>query len=60
MTDEQLINDIEQVRSANNKLWLSIIRVGLQCAPAQAKAILRDINANDKKISELVEKLANE
>lgn len=53
-----LVDDIEKVRSFNNKLWMDILRLALASSPDEAKAILNQINANDKKISELLGRLA--
>lgn len=55
-----IIAEIEAIRVRNNGLWMAILQLALQAVPTQAKAIVRDINANDRKISELLGKLADE
>lgn len=53
-----VVDDIQRVRTDNNKLWMDILRLALKSAPDEAKTILAKINANDKQVSALVEKLA--
>lgn len=56
--DEHIVDQIEEARRHNNKLWMQLLRVALGHAPEVTKAILFEINQNDKRISELVGELA--
>ncbi len=57
---ETTINQIRQVRSYNNVEWMKILEIALKHAPEETKKVLREINANDRRISELLGELANE
>ena len=51
------IDQIEKVRSKNNKNWMDILRLAYKYAPREAANILREIYREDKKISTLAKKL---
>jgi uncharacterized membrane protein len=51
---DEIINEVQKVRSNNNKLWMDLLRVASTHAPDKTKKILKSINANDKKISKLL------
>ena len=59
MTDLEIINEIESVRSKNNVNWMDILRLAFKHAPDEAREIVGRINADDNKISSLLEKLSN-
>jgi hypothetical protein len=59
MTDLEIINEIEKVRSKNNVNWMDILRVAFTHAPNEAREIITRINKDDNKISELLEQLSN-
>ena len=52
-----LIDQIEEIRSKNNKNWMDILRVAFSHAPNETKKLIKEINIKDKEISELVNKL---
>ncbi len=52
-----IINKIEKIRSRNNKNWMNILRLAFKHAPTQASKIMKQINGDDKKISNLLKKL---
>lgn len=54
------IAEIADVRRRNNEAWMDLLRIAVTAAPAEAKAVLRTINANDRRISDLVAQLAEE
>tara|TARA_B100000886_G_C20159150_1_gene381303 strand:+ start:32 stop:223 length:192 start_codon:yes stop_codon:yes gene_type:complete len=58
MTDQQIINEIEKVRSKNNINWMNILRVAFQHSPSEARKIVSKINEDDGKISKLLKKLS--
>lgn len=53
----KIINQIEKVRTKNNVNWMNILRIAFQKDPEAARKCFRKINAQDKKISSLAEKL---
>ena len=58
-TVEDKLDAVERVRSANNRLWMELLRLALWYAPKEARQVLAQINANDKRISGLLEGIAN-
>lgn len=54
----KLIDEIERVRQANNINWMDLLRLAFTQCPAEAKKLVRRINADDQRISELFSKLA--
>lgn len=59
MTDLEIIDAVEAVRTKNNKNWMDILRVAFKYAPKEARPILAEINKSDGEISRLLDKLAN-
>jgi len=53
----KIIDKIEKVRTKNNLNWMNILRIAFQADPEAAKKCFRKINAQDKKVSRLVEML---
>ena len=53
----KIIDEIQKVRSKNNKCWMDILRVAINFAPKQTKKLLSQINSNDRKISNLLYKI---
>lgn len=60
MTEEEqkLINSIFSVRVTNNNPWKRLMEIAMTHDPIAAKKALREINANDKIISDMVGRLA--
>lgn len=54
------VSEIEHIRAKNNRLWMAILRVALISSPVQTKKLLSEINNNDRAISELIGKLADD
>ena len=52
-----LIDQIEEIRSKNNKNWMDILRVSFSYAPNETKKLIKEIYIKDQEISELVNKL---
>ena len=52
------INKIEKIRSKNNVNWMNILRLAFKLDPKQAKKIMMKINYDDKRISQLLNKLS--
>ena len=53
----KIISKIEKIRSKNNVNWMNILRLAFKLDPVSAKKIMKKINYDDKKISELLTKL---
>jgi hypothetical protein len=54
-----VIDEIEKVRSKNNVNWMDILRLAFKNSPDEAKKIMKKINSEDDRISELFKKLSN-
>jgi hypothetical protein len=55
---EDFIGQIAAKRGRNNGLWMRLLEIALRSAPKETKVVLREINMNDRAISELLEKIA--
>ncbi len=55
--NNNVINNIEKIRSKNNKNWMNLLRLAFKHAPTEASKIIKKINQYDKKISLLLKKL---
>ncbi len=53
----KIINQIEKIRSKNNVNWMNILRLAFKLDPVSASKIMKKINYDDKKISNLLSKL---
>ena len=58
MTDLEIINQIEKVRSKNNINWMNILRLAFKHSPTEARKIVSKINEDDGEISLLLKKLS--
>ena len=52
-----IINKIEKIRSKNNVNWMNVLKLAFKLDANQAKKIMMKINYDDKKISQLLNKL---
>lgn len=59
LTDLEIIDEIEKVRSKNNVNWMDILRLAFTHAPDEAREIVGRINKDDNKISELLSQLSS-
>lgn len=59
MTDFEIIDEIEKVRSKNNINWMNILRLAFKHSPNEARIIVAKINEDDGKIGQLLQKLSN-
>jgi|TARA_B100000959_G_scaffold279873_2_gene340732 hypothetical protein len=53
----KLVNQIQKIRSRNNKNWMDLLKLSLQLDFKKTSKILKDIVADDKKISDLAKKI---
>jgi hypothetical protein len=54
----KIINEIARIRSNNNLNWMDILKLAFKLDPESASKIMRKINYDDKKISQLLNKLS--
>ena len=54
----KIIDQIEIIRSKNNVNWMNVLRLAFKLDANQAKKIMKKINYDDKKISQLLNKLS--
>ena len=55
----KIINQIQKIRSKNNVNWMNILKLAFELDPKNASKIMKKINYDDKKISQLLSKLSN-
>ena len=53
MSDAELIDQIQQIRVANNRPWMDLVRLALEVAPQRTRAILREIAQHDGDVRRL-------
>ena len=58
MNDLEVIDAIEEVRSKNNVNWMDILRLAFKSSPYEAQKLMKKIDHQDNRISELVKKLS--
>lgn len=58
MTDFEIIDEIEKIRSKNNINWMNLLRLAFRESPEEAREIVSKINMDDNKISQLLKKLS--
>lgn len=57
MNESETIGKIADIRMSNNRLWMKLLEIALRSNPDRAKAALREINANDAKVTALLTRL---
>ena len=53
----RIFNNIEKIRSRNNKNWIDILRLAFKYSPNEAKKIFKQIVDKDKKLIKLAKDL---
>ena len=53
-----IIDDVEKVRTKNNVNWMDVLRLAFIHAPEESKKLMKKINQEDNRISELFGKLS--
>ena len=54
----KIIDKVEKIRTKNNLNWMDVLRLAFINAPEETKIIMKKINQDDNRISELFEKLS--
>ena len=52
-----LINNVQKIRARNNVNWMNILKLAFKYAPKEASKLMKKINSDDKKISNVLKKL---
>ena len=53
----KIIKKIEKVRSINNVNWMDLLRLAFRLSPRKATKLIKKINSEDNKISNLLKQL---
>ncbi len=53
----KIINQIQKIRSKNNVNWMNILKLAFKLSPEDASKLMKKINYDDKRISNLLNKL---
>ncbi|TYB87596.1 hypothetical protein [Oceaniovalibus sp. ACAM 378] len=56
---DEVIDQIEAVRTKNNKNWMDILRLAFRHSPDEAAAILAEIYKEDRAVSDLTRQLTD-
>ena len=54
----KIIKKIERVRSKNNVNWMDVLMLSFKHAPKESRKLIKKINLQDKRISNLITQLA--
>ena len=54
----KVIDEIEKIRSRNNVNWMDLLRLAFTYAPEEAKELMKKIDHQDTRISDLVKELS--
>jgi hypothetical protein len=57
VNDEDLVDEMERIRTANNVNWMNLVRLALRVAPTEARAIFADIQQKDREIAGIIQQL---
>lgn len=53
-----IIDEVEKFRTKNNVNWMDVLRLAFKNAPEETKKLMKRINAEDDRISELFKQLS--
>ena len=54
----KIIDEIEKIRTKNNVNWMDVLRLAFIHEPEESKKLMKKINEEDNRISELFGKLS--
>ena len=54
----KIMNQIQKVRSKNNVNWMNLLKLAFELDPKKASEIMKKVNYDDKRVSDLVKKLS--
>ena len=55
----KIIDEIQKVRTKNNKNWMDLLRIAFKYAPKETTKVFSQIYREDKKLNNLARKLKN-
>jgi hypothetical protein len=58
MTDMEIIDKIQEIRSRNNVNWMDILRLAFRESPEEARVLMGKVNDYDGEIAALLRQLA--
>lgn len=58
-TDEQIINEIQNIRQKNNEHWMDVVKLAFKTSPKKARSIFKKIKYCDEKINFLLKELSD-
>ena len=58
MTSDEIIGQISAIRVKNNQVWMRLLQLAIRAAPSETKALIAEINENDKAVSALISELS--
>jgi len=58
MTDMEIIDKIQEIRSRNNVNWMDILRLAFRESPEEARILMGKVNDYDGEIAALLRQLA--
>ena len=54
----KIIDEIEKIRTKNNVNWMDVLRLAFIHAPEESKKLMKKINQEDNRVSELFAQLS--
>lgn len=57
MTPKRILGMVQRIRSRNNRVWMKIVELAIATKPRKAKAIIRQIVANDQKVTKWLSRI---
>jgi hypothetical protein len=60
MGDQDIIDQIQEIRKKNNENWMGLLRIAFRESPEESRQLMRKITEHDRQISELTVKLGGE
>jgi len=58
LSDFEIIDKIQNIRSKNNVNWMDILRLSFREAPEEARQLMAKVNQHDAEIAALLTQLA--
>lgn len=58
-SDIDILNEIEQIREQNNKVWMDVVRMCFELDAVRARSIFFKIKEYDKKIQKLTKEISS-
>ena len=58
-TDEQIINEIQEIRAKNNQHWMDVVKLAFEKSPKESRAIFKKIKFCDEQVNSLLKELSD-